>query len=130
MGKSKYKSEPPVLTFHSGEKYGGMIYGEYYNDGNEIKIWWETHSTSKEITSTLIHEYTHYLQYWPWYIRYMKTYSYDKNPYEIEATNQANFHEPDISRLSTDDEWKKLIRRDKKLKRIYESVESKIIINF
>lgn len=129
MGRSKYKLEPPLLTFHSGEKYGGSIHGEYCNDLNEIEIWWQSHSTSKEMTSTMIHEYVHHLQFWPWYSRYTKMFGYDNNPYEIEATEKAEIIEPEISRLASDREWRRLIKNDKKLKRIYESVINRITIH-
>jgi len=128
MGKSKYKKEFPSIVFLDGEKYGGSVFGEYTNYNNEIKIWWKTHSTSKEITSTMIHEYAHYLQFWPWYIRYMKKYPYDKNPYEVEATELSKFYEPEISKYSSEEDWKKLIKSNKKLKKIHESISRKISI--
>ncbi len=129
LGRSKYNQETPYVIFQSGEKYGGLFYGEYTNHDNQIKIWWRSHTTSKEITSTMIHEYAHYLQYWPWYIRYMNRCTYDNNPYEVEAIRISELYEPEISRYSSDQEWKKLIKKDLKLKKIYESVSNKIVIN-
>lgn len=129
LGKSKYKQDPPSLVFQSDEKYGGLFYGEYTNYDNRIKIWWKSHTTSKEITSTMIHEYVHYLQYWPWYIRYMNKYTYDKNPYELQAVSISELHEPEISKYTSDHEWRKLLRKEPKLKKIYEAVSDKIIIN-
>lgn len=129
MGKSKYHEDTPYLVFQSGEKYGGLFYGEYTNHDNQVKIWWKSHTTSKEITSTMIHEYVHYLQYWPWYVRYMNKYTYDKNPYELQAVSISRLYEPEITRYCSDSEWKRLIRKDSRLKRIYETVENKIILN-
>ena len=129
MGKSKYKLSPPDLIFHTGERCGGTIHGEYCNESNEIEIWWQSHSTSREMTSTMIHEYVHHLQFWPWYSRYMRIFGYVNNPYEIEATERAKFLEPEISKLSSDREWRKLIRKDVRLRKIYKLVENKITIH-
>lgn len=59
----------------------------------------------------------------------MNRYTYDNNPYEVEAIRISELHEPEISRYSSDLEWKKLIKKDFKLKKIYESVSDKIVIN-
>lgn len=129
LGRSKYRREIPCLSFQSGEKYGGLFFGEYTNHDNQVKIWWKSHTTFKEITSTMIHEYVHYLQYWPWYVRYMNRYTYDKNPYEIEAVLISNLHEPEISKYSGDREWNRLLKREPRLKKIYETLSEQITIN-
>jgi hypothetical protein len=129
LGKSKYKKELPCLIFRPDEKYGGVFYGEYINYNNLIKIWWKSHTNSKDIILTMIHEYVHHLQYWPWYVRYMNKYKYDKNPYEIQAIEISELYEPEISKYSSDIEWEKILKKDPKLKKIYENVYDKIIIN-
>jgi hypothetical protein len=128
LGKSKYKKDSPKILLLSNEKDGGSVFGEYTNYNNEIKIWWKSHSTSKDIALTLIHEYAHYLQFWPWYIRYMKSYPYEKNPYELEAIKISELFEPEISRLSSDQEWQKLLHKDKKLQCIYSEIIEKVEI--
>ncbi len=128
LGKSKYKKDSPKILFLSNEKDGGSVFGEYTNYNNEIKIWWKSHSTSKEIALTFIHEYAHYLQFWPWYIRYMKAYSYEKNPYEIEAIRISELFEPEISRFTNDREWQKLLNQNKKLQHIYREISKKVEI--
>lgn len=69
----------------------GML-GEYDFDGNSIVIRVRGHRTWRNLASTVIHEYVHYLQNKAWYERYWnklesadKATVYDKHPYEIEA---------------------------------------------
>lgn len=59
----------------------------------------------------------------------MNKYTYDKNPYELQAVSISELHEPEISKYTSDHEWRKLLRKEPKLKKIYEAVSDKIIIN-
>lgn len=102
--------------------------GEYLYKENEIQIWWKPHSDFKDLASTILHEYTHYLQFWPWYSRYQKIYSYEKNPYEVEA-NLSESVAPDFIKDISDDNWNYHIKRNPKLRKIYESSESLVRFN-
>lgn len=126
-GKSKYRKDFPNLALHP-ETNNGKTIGEYYISKNTINIWWKPHSDFKELASTLLHEYAHYLQFWPWYSRYEKIYSYDKNPYEIQA-NQFETKAPDVIREISEENWKSLIKKNPKLRKLYEQAEEKIEIN-
>ena len=74
-----------------------------------------------------LHEYAHYLQFWPWYTRYRNTYSYETNPYEIEAKKFESLA-PSLTKLVSDIAWKKEIRKNSSISEIYErSIESIVI---
>jgi hypothetical protein len=122
-GKSKYKKDLPKLVLLPD--INGRVIGEYGNDENEIRIWLKPHSDFKEMTKTLLHEYTHYLQYSPWYYRYQKMYEYDKNPYEIEANKSEDMWTVLLSEVS-DDNWGSYLRKNKRLKRIYQRSEEMV----
>lgn len=129
-GKSKYKKDFPKLYFFYGSKREGkksLTYGEYYNDGNVIKIWCGPHTDFKELASTMLHEYAHYLQFWPWYTRYKNMYSYETNPYEIEAKEFEKLA-PDLTKLVSDSSWKREIRRNPDIVRICKKSSETIII--
>ena len=83
-----YRKDFPKLYFFYGSKKEGkksLTYGEYCNYGNTIKIWCGPHTNFNDLASTMLHEYSHYLQFWPWYTRYKNMYTYETNPYELEA---------------------------------------------
>jgi hypothetical protein len=61
------------------------VYGNYDFYRNKMTIHEPTCHTIYEIVSTIIHEYTHYLQSRPQYQKYQKDYYYSTNPYEREA---------------------------------------------
>ena len=129
-GKSKYRKDFPKLYFFYGSKREGkksLTYGEYYNDGNVIKIWCGPHTDFKELASTMLHEYAHYLQFWPWYTRYKNMYSYETNPYEIEAKEFEKLA-PDLTKLVSDSSWKREIRRNPGIVRICKKSSETIII--
>jgi hypothetical protein len=129
-GKSRYKEDFPKLYFFYGSKRGvkkELIYGEYYNDDNIIKIWAGPHVNFNALASTMLHEYAHYLQFWPWYTRYRNTYSYETNPYEIEAKKFESLA-PSLTKLVSDIAWKREIRKNTGISEIYErSIESIVI---
>jgi Zn-dependent peptidase ImmA (M78 family) len=62
-----------------------MVYGNYCFYRNKITIHEGACSTIQELISTVIHEYTHYLQSRNQYKIYEKNYYYSTNPYEREA---------------------------------------------
>jgi uncharacterized protein YjaZ len=61
------------------------VYGNYCFWRNKITLHEPTCITIKDVVSTVIHEYTHYLQSRPKYLEYQKKYFYSTNPYEREA---------------------------------------------
>lgn len=61
------------------------VYGNYDFYRNKMTIYENTCKTIYDIVSTIIHEYTHYLQSRPQYQKYQKEYYYSTNPYEREA---------------------------------------------
>jgi len=62
-----------------------MVYGNYCFWRNKITLHEPACETIKDVVSTIIHEYTHYLQSRPKYREYEKKYYYSANPYEKEA---------------------------------------------
>ena len=129
-GKSKYKKGLPDLRFVPGsikDPKGLLKVGEYNRYKNSVFIWWEKHTDSKDITSTLLHEYTHYLQFWPWYIRYSNTHKYKENPYEIEANESERDTKYYIEQTSNKI-WGSLISRKRDLARLYRKITSTITV--
>jgi uncharacterized protein YjaZ len=61
------------------------IYGNYCFYRNKMTIHTSTCETIHDLVSTVIHEYTHYLQSRNRYRYYEKNYYYSTNPYEKEA---------------------------------------------
>lgn len=61
------------------------IYGIYCFYRNEIIIYVNNCDTIHDIVSTVIHEYTHYLQSRTKYKEYEDNYYYSHNPYERQA---------------------------------------------
>jgi hypothetical protein len=64
---------------------GCIVFGNYCFWRNTITIYFPHCNTIDETVSTVIHEYTHYLQSRPRYQTYQKDYYYSTNPYEKEA---------------------------------------------
>lgn len=61
------------------------VYGNYDFYRNKMTLHESTCHTIYDVVSTIIHEYTHYLQSRPQYLKYQKNYYYSTNPYEREA---------------------------------------------
>lgn len=82
-GKSVHHAWIPELILTHDPNYGAM--GEFFEDGREIIINFANCSTMKDVISTLIHEYVHYLQppFWSEYT------GEDDDPTEIEANQIA-----------------------------------------
>lgn len=64
---------------------GHMVYGNYCFYRNKMTIHESACETLYDIVSTVIHEYTHYLQSRTMYKKYQDQYYYSRNPYEREA---------------------------------------------
>lgn len=117
-GKSKHGKPIPTLVLITKSNETQTI-GKYIHEDNSIHIWFRSHYDFKDLTSTILHEYTHYLQFWPWYVRYRKMYSYKENPYEI-AANLSETDATNLIREISDEKWLYNIS-NKKLRKIYES---------
>lgn len=131
-GKSRYRKDIPKLYFFYGAKKEGkknLTYGEYYNEGNIIKIWGGPHINFNDLASTMLHEYAHYLQFWPWYTRYQNTHSYETNPYELEAREFESLA-PSLTKLVSDTGWKSEIAKNPKISRIYQKSIESIVIKY
>jgi hypothetical protein len=130
-GKSKYKQSFPLLKIsnkvHRTEPKGTYKVAEYCFETNQVTVWWKKHSHFKELTSSLLHEYTHYLQFWPWYSRYANIHKYVKNPYEIEARESEKLTNIFIQCI-TNYSWKKLLKEEPRLLKIYNKVSSSVVI--
>ena len=95
-GLSKYYKEYPILIISYSKSR--TPHGEFFledsedlSDADEIHIAMYIYNlkSTVEIVKTMIHEYKHYLQNATWLTRYHRTTDYTKNPYEIEAENEA-----------------------------------------
>jgi Zn-dependent peptidase ImmA (M78 family) len=62
-----------------------IFYGHYCFYRNKITLYENSCKTVYDIVSTVIHEYTHYLQSRTKYLSYQDAYYYSTNPYEREA---------------------------------------------
>ena len=85
---------------------GRMVYyGKYCFNKNKIIIYITNCETIDDVISTMIHEYTHYLQSSTLYRYYEKYYYYSQNPCERQAKrNEIKYTKECIKEL------KKLIR--------------------
>ncbi len=69
-----------------------IIYGNYCFFRNKITIHESACKNIYDVVSTVIHEYTHYLQSRTQYRLYQDNYYYSTNPYEREARrNEEKF---------------------------------------
>jgi|LauGreDrversion4_2_1035121.scaffolds.fasta_scaffold08509_2 Zn-dependent peptidase ImmA (M78 family) len=62
-----------------------VYYGNYCLYKNQITIYVNNCETLKNLVSTIIHEYTHYLQPMGKYKEYEKYYYYSTHPFERQA---------------------------------------------
>ena len=62
-----------------------VYYGNYCLYKNQITIYINNCETLKNLVSTIIHEYTHYLQPMGRYKEYEKYYYYSTHPFERQA---------------------------------------------
>lgn len=81
--KVKFLVSKKIIYYDETEKE--KLYGHYILEKNKIIIYIKVCKTIKDIVSSVIHEYTHYLQPNYKHLLYLKNYTYKKNPFEIEA---------------------------------------------
>lgn len=79
-----------------------IVFGHYYSDINTIYIYNLRNVSTNDLVSTVIHEYTHYLQSDTKYLEYLETYDYDNHPYECEARkNEKDYTEMCLNEILT-----------------------------
>ena len=96
FGLSKHYNDYPYVEIDMVETDNPL--GEFISDNNEIIIYPNAIDNMNDFISTVIHEYTHYMQSPSWYTRYLNNLTIDeviKNlpspslPYDIEADKVA-----------------------------------------
>lgn len=90
-GRSKYNGKPPKLRVFSptNQRNPDWVCGRYNPYPNQLSIYLNVKEHKKliKLCSTVIHEFTHYLQCMRKYKKYAHVlkYSYDAHPYEKTA---------------------------------------------
>ena len=83
FGLSKYYEHYPYMEIDMDEV---NLMGEFIGDNNEIIVYPNAMDNIDDFVSTVIHEYSHYLQRPSWYTRYINMgYEGVDNPYEMIA---------------------------------------------
>jgi len=81
-------SHKNTYAMHSGEpeaqgEHSSTSIAEYYK--GVIYLYLPNITNEEELLRALVHEYTHYTQNSELFVKYKAMYSYDKDPFEIEA---------------------------------------------
>ena len=87
LGENDRKRSKLLFEFTTRKRSDkkSMVYGNYCFYRNKMTIHEPACETLYDIVSTVIHEYTHYLQSRTLYKKYQEKYYYSTNPYEREA---------------------------------------------
>ena len=87
FGQNELKRTKLSLEFTTRKRShkNRSVLGNYCFYRNKITIYLNANETLYDIVSTVIHEYTHYLQSRNQYKIYQDHYYYSTNPYEREA---------------------------------------------
>ena len=87
LGVSKRKKRKLILKLSpKSRKMDNLtVFAVYCFYKNKITLYEPNCTTLLEVVSTIIHEYTHYLQSRTMYEKYEKTHYYSTNPLEKEA---------------------------------------------
>lgn len=107
FGVNSRKRKKLILEINDKARIEGrmVFYGIYCFNKNKIVIYISNCETVDDIVSTIIHEYTHYLQSSSLLRYYQKYYYYSQNPFERQAKrNEKKYTKECIGEL------KKLIR--------------------
>jgi len=105
LGANTRKRKKLLLEISEKKRKKGkdIYYGNYCFNKNKIVIYVNNCENLYDIISTIIHEYTHYLQSSSLYRYYAKMYYYSQNPYERQAKrNETKYTQPcfkDIRKL-------------------------------
>ena len=87
FGLSKHYNDYPYMEIDMDEV---DLMGEFVGDNNEIIVYPNAMDNMDDFISTVIHEYSHYLQRLSWYTRYINMgYEGVDNPYEMIAETIA-----------------------------------------
>ena len=87
FGLSKHYEHYPYIEIDIDEV---DLMGEFVSDNNEIIVYPNAMDNMDDFISTVIHEYSHYLQRLSWYTRYINMgYEGVDNPYEMIAETIA-----------------------------------------
>jgi len=87
FGLSKHYEHYPYIEIDIDEV---DLMGEFVSDNNEIIVYPNAMDNMDDFISTVIHEYSHYLQRPSWYTRYINMgYEGVNNPYEMIAETIA-----------------------------------------
>ena len=87
FGLRKYYEHYPYIEIDMDEV---DLMGEFVGDNNEIIVYPNAMDNMDDFISTVIHEYSHYLQRLSWYTRYINMgYEGVDNPYEMIAETIA-----------------------------------------
>lgn len=91
-GKSKHNKPDLVFSFKKRDYISEALDEEAYydSDDNEIFVSSQHHSTVRELCSSIIEEYQHYLQSNREYQRLAKKHEYDTHPLELAAKRVAD----------------------------------------
>jgi hypothetical protein len=88
MGVNNRRKTQPKMSvriYFRKDETERFIKGIYYSGENRIIIYDLNCKTLEDVVSTIIHEYSHYLQSMKKYWEYFNTYSYSTHPYERQA---------------------------------------------
>jgi len=94
----KRKKLSLVISERKRKKGKFVYYGNYCSNKNQITIYIKNCDSMKDLISTIIHEYTHYLQPMGRYKEYEKYYYYSTHPFERQAKrNETRYTQPCLS---------------------------------
>lgn len=95
MGTNPNKKTRPKVSVKINfkkEETERYIKGVYYYSENRLIVYHYNCISIEDVVSTVIHEYTHYLQSMKKYWEYYKTHYYSKHPYERQAKRNELKH--------------------------------------
>ncbi len=87
LGINKKKKNKIKISLRLRPKKEGkyIFYGDFNSKENKIVVYGVGDQSIDDIVSTIIHEYTHYLQSNKKYWEYFETHYYSTHPYERQA---------------------------------------------
>lgn len=102
FGRSRFAKYPGLYLNRTNNEF----YGQYIPDKNKIQINLKKHRSVIEVCSTVIHEYTHYLQDMKKYNVYLYEFrrTYCSHPYEYTARNREIRYSKELK--SAFNKWK------------------------
>ena len=89
IGVNYRRKHLPVLEWYSARDWDWDC-GDYDFEDNIITLYKGSHKSAIDIIHTIIHEWQHYLQSTKKYYEYADKYTYDKNPFELQANYIAD----------------------------------------